>query len=196
MDNRQIVLLSEGNASLIYCPGYFETTLFQDLKSSIPWQQRQLTMFGKTHDEPRLTAWFGPSYSYSGVEQKAAEFPVLVEQLRQQLSSAFHFPFNGVLLNYYRDGADYMGWHRDNEKTMDQRCIASASFGAERKFVLRSILSKEKTEIILENGSLLLMNNLQHRWQHSLPKSKSTQGERINLTFRHILTEIPGRALT
>lgn len=29
--------------------------LFQQLKSEIKWQQKQITLFGKTHLEPRLT---------------------------------------------------------------------------------------------------------------------------------------------
>lgn len=183
-----MVIFEDGQESLLYFPRFFAPQLFSVLKADVPWQQRQIRMFGKTHDEPRLTAWFGPGYTYSGVEQQPAAFPPFLEDLRYRLCERFNFPFNGVLLNYYRDGKDYMGWHRDNEKSMDQRCIASASFGTERRFSVRSIHSGKKTDILLESGSLLLMNNLQQNWQHAIPRSLRTPGERINLTFRHILS--------
>lgn len=181
------IIVRDGMETLEYMPSYFDSDLFRRLQNDIPWVQRQIRMFGKAHNEPRLTAWFGPAYAYSGVEQKEADFPDFVEEIRIRLCMELNFPFNGVLLNYYRNGHDYMGWHRDNEKSMDQRCIASASFGASRKFSVRHIQSKEKKEITLESGSLLLMHNFQTNWQHALPKSLREHGERINLTFRHIL---------
>ncbi len=181
------IMLQKGNESLVYHSSYFNSDLFHALKSDIAWNQRQISMFGKAHNEPRLTAWFGPAYAYSGVKQQEMPFPPFLDQLRNSLSSAINFPLNGVLLNYYRHGSDYMGWHRDNEKNMDQRCIASASFGEARKFSVRNIHTKERIDILLENGSLLLMNNLQQNWEHCLPKSTRVQSERINLTFRHIL---------
>ena len=46
---------------------------------------------------------------------------------------------------------------------------------------------KQKVELYLENGSLLLMKDeKQLFWQNSLPVSKKHAGIRINLTFRTI----------
>jgi alkylated DNA repair dioxygenase AlkB len=181
-------ILKEGNEAVYYLPSYFDKSLFERLKHEIDWNQRQITMFGKTHDEPRLTAWFGPEYTYSGVKQIEKSFPEFIDHMRQILCSAFDFPFNAALLNYYRHGQDHMGWHRDNEKSMDQRCIASVSFGEARRFSIRNMQTKKRTDILLEDGSLLLMQNLQTNWQHCLPKMARVQSERINLTFRHIST--------
>ena len=36
--------------------------------------------------------------------------------------------------------------------------------------------------------STLMGGTLQHHWKHAVPKAKSSVGERINLTFRNILT--------
>jgi alkylated DNA repair dioxygenase AlkB len=65
--------------------------------------------------------------------------------------------------------------------------IASVNFGATRKFQLRHIKTKEKLEIELTHGSLLIMQGeLQHFWQHQVPKTNQNVSERINLTFRVI----------
>jgi alkylated DNA repair dioxygenase AlkB len=43
-------------------------------------------------------------------------------------------------------------------------------------------------EIELSHGSLLIMQGeLQHFWQHQVPKTKEIKKERINLTFRVIV---------
>ncbi|MGB1463902.1 MAG: alpha-ketoglutarate-dependent dioxygenase AlkB, partial [Parvibaculales bacterium] len=47
---------------------------------------------------------------------------------------------------------------------------------------------KEKAEILLAHGSLLLMRGTtQSHWEHSLPVMKRANGARINLTFRTIV---------
>ena len=96
--------------------------------------------------------------------------------------------FNSVLLNRYRNGNDSISWHTDAERELGIRpIIASVSFGATRTFQLRHINTKEKLEIELTHGSLLIMQGeLQHFWQHQIPKTKKVLGERINLTFRTI----------
>ncbi|MDW3081749.1 alpha-ketoglutarate-dependent dioxygenase AlkB, partial [Vibrio sp. 1403] len=43
-------------------------------------------------------------------------------------------------------------------------------------------------EYELGHGALLIMaGELQHYWRHCVPKTAKPKGERINLTFRHIL---------
>jgi alkylated DNA repair dioxygenase AlkB len=54
--------------------------------------------------------------------------------------------------------------------------------------MLRHMQNKEqKVEVLLTNGSLLIMaGETQHFWQHQLPKTKAQVEPRINLTFRQI----------
>ncbi len=81
-----------------------------------------------------------------------------------------------------------MGWHSDNEPELGKDpTIASISLGETRTFHLKHIHSKEKIKMELNNGSLLVMaGSTQHYWQHSLPKTRQTKQERINLTFRYV----------
>ena len=98
--------------------------------------------------------------------------------------------FNSCLLNFYHDGDDGMSWHSDNEKELEKNgVIASVSLGAERKFSFKHKRNKEKIDLILGNGSLLVMKEqIQTHWMHQLPKSKKISEPRINLTFRTIST--------
>jgi alkylated DNA repair dioxygenase AlkB len=81
-----------------------------------------------------------------------------------------------------------MGWHQDNEKELGENpVIASLSLGAERKFSFKHIITKQKVDIILQSGSLILMKGeTQEKWLHSLPKTTKVKTPRINLTFRNI----------
>src|SRR5690606_18833627 len=97
--------------------------------------------------------------------------------------------FNTALLNYYRDGKDYMGWHRDNEKALGKSPpVASVSFGASRIFQLRRYDSKQqKMELLLNAGDLLLMSgDTQRYWEHRLPRAPKNTQPRINITFRRV----------
>ena len=93
-------------------------------------------------------------------------------------------------MNLYYDGNEGMGWHSDDEKSIEEdSTIASVSFGAERKFSFKYKQSKKIISILLEHGSLLLMKDaIQKNWLHCLPKSVNVTLPRINLTFRRMVT--------
>jgi len=93
-------------------------------------------------------------------------------------------------LNLYHDGNVGMGWHSDDEKSIEgNSTIASVSFGAERRFSFKHKQSKKIISVSLENGSLLLMEDAtQKNWLHGLPKSTKITLPRINLTFRTMVS--------
>ncbi|MCC4265024.1 alpha-ketoglutarate-dependent dioxygenase AlkB [Oceanimonas baumannii] len=156
------------------------------LSRDIPWQQHRLTMFGRDVSEPRLSCWMGEwAYRYSGRERAPVPWHPLVKAMAERLELICGQPFDGVLLNLYRNGNDSMGWHADDEPELGRNpTIASVSLGATRRFLLRHH-SGEQQELWLEHGSLLVMaGEMQHHWRHALPKMVRTQDVRINLTFR------------
>lgn len=83
-----------------------------------------------------------------------------------------------------------MGWHADDESELGREpVIASLSLGDTRVFRMRHKESKTLVEISLEHGSLLVMSGLmQQCWVHEIPKTKKPVGQRINLTYRTIVT--------
>ena len=160
-----------------------------ELLQNNPWEQRAITMFGKTIDEPRLSTWHSTknlSYAYSGLLRTPALWTPLLSELLELCQPASGTKFNSVLINLYRDGNDSMGWHADNEKANGpDPTIASISLGASRRFDLRHRESKETIRTELTHGSLLVMSGKsQNAWHHQIPKSKRVTQPRINLTFR------------
>jgi len=166
--------------------------LFSLLRDETDWIQPQIRMFGKWVDQPRLISWQAVDdlkYSYSGITLNPRPFSYAVSQIASKIQQKTGISFNSVLVNYYRNGQDSMGWHADDEPELGaDPMIASVSFGEPRDFLLRHNTRKELTlKLPLPSGSLLLMGKgIQLNWKHSLPKRKHA-GPRINLTFRKIL---------
>jgi len=165
--------------------------LFEKIVKETAWEQKDITLFGKTIPQPRLISWCsdpGVTYKYSGTEFKPCLWPKHLNKIRQNLNFDFKTSFNSVLLNYYRDGTDSMGLHSDDEKVLGKNpTVASISFGAERLFKFSHKTESHRERILLKPGSLLLMTgSTQHFWKHELPKLKKIHKPRLNLTFRNI----------
>ena len=168
--------------------------LFAELRDSIEWESHRIRLFGREVDSPRLSSWIGDegaAYTYSGTRFEPHPWPSALAGIRERLSRELDCGFNSVLANLYRSGSDYMGWHSDNEAALGPHpIIASLSLGATRRFVLKGRLEpSRKLELPLAHGSLLVMRgDTQANYRHSLPRTARPIGERINLTFRRILT--------
>jgi alkylated DNA repair dioxygenase AlkB len=183
------------NGEYIFYQNFFSKSesdlLLKGLRNNIVWKQESMNMYGKKIDFPRLTAWYGNNdkpYSFSGITLQPLSWISEILNIKSQIEPIAKTEFNSVLLNLYRNGNDSISWHTDAEKELGiNPVIASVNFGATRKFQLRHIKTKEKLEIELTHGSLLIMQGeLQHFWQHQVPKTSKPVGERINLTFRVI----------
>lgn len=193
-------ILNLPNAELIYLPNFYTNTLadqyFEHLLDAIPWQQDNITVFGKSHPQPRLTALFATNelpYRYSNITMKPHQFTPELQYIKNDVEQISDHNFTSVLLNFYRDGNDSNGWHADNEKELGKNpVIASISFGAERSFHFKHrYIKEEQHKLILEHGSLLLMKGeMQHYWVHQISKTKREIGQRINLTFRTIKEKV------
>lgn len=168
-------------------PSYF----YEQLLKEINWQHDQAMIFGKLVTTKRKVAWYGDkafSYTYSGIQKVASPWNTILLDLKKQVETLTGESFNSCLLNLYHNGEEGMAWHSDGEKDLKKNgAIASVSLGAERKFSFKHKTSKEKIDIILENGSLLMMKDeTQTHWLHRLPPTKSVHTPRVNLTFRTI----------
>lgn len=183
------------NGEYLFYPNFFSLTegdlFLQKLKSEILWKQESMNLYGKKVMFPRLTAWYGDNdkpYSFSGIKLSPQPWTKELLEIKNKIEPIAKAQFNSVLLNQYRNGNDSISWHTDAEKELGANpIIGSVNFGATRKFQLRHSKTKEKIEIELTHGSLLIMQGeLQHFWQHQVPKTTQKVNERINLTFREI----------
>jgi len=161
--------------------------------NQIDWRHDPVTVYGKSYLQPRLTAWYGDAgadYTYSGLTLKPTAWSASLLTLKAILEKATRAKYNSVLLNYYRDGNDYMGKHSDKEKVLGENPnIASLSFGETRIFRLRHKKREDlkPVDITLENGDLILMKgSMQENWTHEIVKTATEVGPRINLSFRFI----------
>ncbi len=162
---------------------------FTHLFTQVPWKNDEVIIFGKHITTKRKVVWFGDdafSYTYSNTTRQALPWTKELLELKVIAEKASGTKFNSCLLNLYHSGEEGMSWHRDDEKELGPNTvIASLSLGAARKFSFKHISTKEKVDVILGNGTLLLMQGTtQTYWYHSLPKSLKVKHPRINLTFR------------
>jgi alkylated DNA repair dioxygenase AlkB len=159
----------------------------------IEWRNDQAVIFGRHIITKRKVAWYGDrpfSYAYSGKTRDALAWTPELLELKAVVERISGRHFNSCLLNLYHSGEEGMAWHGDDEKTLEPNgAIASLSLGAERRFSFRHRETRETISIQLEPGSLLVMHGpTQTHWMHALPKSKKVLQQRINLTFRTMLT--------
>jgi len=166
---------------------------FHSLLQNIPWKNDEVVIFGKQIVTKRKIAWYGDSnylYIYSNSVKQALPWTRELVNIKQIVEKLSNTKFNSCLLNLYHDGSEGMGWHSDDEKSIEANStIASVSFGAERKFSFKHKQGKKTISVFLEHGSLLLMkDSTQKNWLHSLPKSEKITLPRINLTFRRMVT--------
>jgi len=168
------------------------TQYFNILLNDIPWQHDEAVIYGKRIVTKRKVAWYGDDaydYTYSRTTKTALPWTPALLELKELVEKTCDTTFNSCLLNLYHDGDEGMAWHSDDEKALGKNtAIGSLSLGAVRKFSFKHKQTSEKKEIILDNGSLLVMQGTtQTHWLHRLPKSTKIKHPRINLTFRTIV---------
>lgn len=184
------------DADLRYLPHWLDAATadrwLAALLAQTPWEQPQVRLYGRSFVVPRLVAWYGDPearYRYSGLSHEPLPWTPLLAEIRAFVERTVGQPLNGVLLNYYRDGQDSMGWHSDDEAELGANpLIASLSLGGARRFDLRRAgQSRIEYSLMLEHGSLLVMAGAtQHHWQHQVAKTRKPCAPRLNLTFRRV----------
>ena len=129
--------------------------LFDKLQKETPWQHDTITVFGKTHPQPRLTALYGNEgkpYKYSNITMHPHAWNTTLVYIKELIEEKANQSFTTVLLNLYRNEKDSNGWHSDNERELGRDpIIASVSLGEDRTFQLKHINKKEaKLNLILK----------------------------------------------
>jgi alkylated DNA repair dioxygenase AlkB len=186
----------EGGAWLEYLPAWIDAPeadrLLAALRDELAWEQREIVMFGRRVLQPRLIAWAGSlGYRYSGQTLEPRAPTPTTDALMARVVEHTHVPFNHVLINRYRDGADSIGLHADDERELGlDPTVATLSLGAARRFVLKPRRARfgPSRSLDVEHGSLLVMGGTcQRHYVHGVPRQSGAVGERISLTFRRLV---------
>ncbi|WP_197272090.1 alpha-ketoglutarate-dependent dioxygenase AlkB [Neisseria sp. 83E34] len=165
------------------------------LKNTVLWRHDEVVIYGKRITTARQTAWYGDDsiqYAYSGITRTALPWNKVLlaikETVERHIVGISPAHFNSCLLNLYRDGSEGMAWHCDDEASLGTNpVIASLSLGATRKFSFKHKQTREKHDLMLTHGQLIVMHGVtQNHWLHAVMKSTKVHDPRINLTFRTI----------
>jgi alkylated DNA repair dioxygenase AlkB len=158
--------------------------LLAELERVVAWRRELLRLYGREVTVPRQIAWCGDhggNYRYAGSDHTAQGWLPALEPVRARLEAGLGCTFEFALLNRYASGAEYMGWHADDEPGM-RGPVASLSLGAPRRFLYRRGRAAPSEGLVLEHGSLLVFDP---SLRHTLPRS-ARAGLRVNVTFRRL----------
>jgi len=195
MNNR--ILLKEGNSFLEYHQNIensirFSKSYFESLWNLHPENYGKIKLYGKEINTPRYFQNYGDGiYKFSNITHESEPLPDILKPLLDWTNSNESLKYNGILVNWYEDGSNYIGLHSDDEKSLIQNStIYCFSFGEERNFIVQSKAdSKDKKKFILKNNSLIKMGGeCQQYYKHSIPKingqKAKSMGRRISVTIR------------
>ena len=195
MVNEAKIILSDSSGKIELIPSFDACCSFnkENLIDNLELHQESIQLFGKSILQPRLSRFYsdpGISYVYSRREFVGIKWTKELSELNEKIHEVTSTQFNSALVNYYRNGSDSMGLHADNERELGKYpTIVSMNYGASRKMVFRRNGTKEKIELLLNHGDLMIMSGaLQHNWKHEIPKQGKIMESRLNITFRKILS--------
>ena len=149
----------------------------------------EIIIFGKKCKQQRNIGFFSDKskgYKYSNKMMESKPLTQSNRELLDIVNNEFGTQFNGILVNKYMDGNDYISAHSDDESGLDLIGVISISYGAERIFRIRK---KDTKQIIYDelttHCSILHMGgNFQKLYTHEIPIQKKIKEPRISFTFR------------
>ena len=106
--------------------------------------------------------------------------------LLNYINEKFNSDFNGILINQYMDGNDYISAHSDDETNLGTIGVVALSYGAQRNFRIRNKKDKKiVANIDTKDDELILMDgDFQKEFTHEIPIQKKIKGIRYSFTFR------------
>ena len=181
-------------------------------------QNPKLKIFGKEATSHRSIGFFSnqsEGYKFSGQLMKSQPLlPELIEIMDRVNSTlatpeSGQTPYNGILVNYYANGSEYISAHSDAETELSPSGVFALSMGLPRNFEIiakkpgqvyyyRSLstnqwhqgTTEKKNQLIYvlptPDHSVMLMwgSQFQKLFKHAVPVSKIAFGPRISWTWR------------
>jgi alkylated DNA repair dioxygenase AlkB len=160
-------------------PGWMSGSriVLERLTTAVPWRQHDRRLFDQTFREPRLTAEYR---NLRNVPEKALLNAV------HALSQHYGVVYDNLWLNFYRDGQDSTGWHRDRFSCRRPECIVPVlTLGATRRFLIKPREGGPSLAFKPGTGDLIVMGGRsQEDWVHSVPKEPGIAEPRISINFQ------------
>ena len=152
-------------------------------------ERPEIIIYGKPCKQARNVGFFSDTsigYKYSKKLMKSKPLSNCMTELLDIINKMMRAEFNGVLVNKYMDGSDYISAHSDDETSLDTTIgVVSISYGAERIFRIRN---KNDKSIVCDEptthcGILHMGVNFQKVYTHEIPIQKKIKESRISFTF-------------
>lgn len=159
----------------------------EDVTDNVDINPRLGRMFGKECFMRRGVGFFSDEsigYYYSGQLSASRPMTSSLLALLALVNSIFGTEYNGILVNKYFSGKDYISAHSDDEENLDNSGVVAISWGMTRKFRIRKKGEKGFQDFPMVSGSMLQMGgDFQKEFTHEIPPQKG-DGIRISFTFR------------
>lgn len=148
-----------------------------------------IIVFDKICKQNRDVGFFSndsKGYYYSQKLMASKPLSPALSELLLCINTMLGAKYNGILVNKYNDGNDYIGAHSDNEIDLDPIGVTCISYGSERNFRIRN--KNDKKIVHEENTShcsiLHMGGKFQKFYTHEIPIQKKIKGTRFSFTFR------------
>jgi len=187
-----------------------DTLNFEKIWDTRPENDSFVKIMGKNIKVPRKQQQFsdeGKDYYFSGTNSKSEPVPECIKRYLNISKKMCDIDFNGVLVNWYSDGSDYIGLHSDSEKGLVYDNSNFKDTDSKKGIVVWSLTlysiqkseqtnkrifrikkksgGKDRIDITLDQKSVLIMGgDMQKHYTHSVPKTKKNVPKRINITCR------------
>ena len=156
--------------------------------------QPEIFIFGKVARQRRNVGFYSDTsvgYRYSNRVMASKPMHQCLQELLDYVNEKFNFNYNGILINKYIGGEDYISPHSDDERGLDQQVgVVSISFGVSRKFRVRHKVGKRIAYDLPTDSSKIMQmaGDFQKEFTHEIVREPEITGNRFSFTFRHHLT--------
>jgi alkylated DNA repair dioxygenase AlkB len=175
--------------------------LFKSLVALWPEEPTRIMMFGSEMDAPRRMTSYGRGYHFRGTTHGGEPVPEVLQPYLDWMNGIERYggKFNQVMVNWYKEGSEYIGKHSDDTKQLIPNSpIGLISLGQERTFRVKPKKTRTSTkpatkpfslDIPTTLGKVIVMGGtMQNHYTHEIPKVGGKKGQqmgmRIGLTFR------------
>jgi len=153
-----------------------------------PQEKQFCHFYGKDIELPRKMLTLGKTYNFNGSNPSVGEIQDFGYLSKCILLAEPMSPYNSCVVNFYEDGNEYIGYHRDRTNGMtEDSTIVICSLGETRILRLQHIVSRKSYDIPLPHGSRFeFTQEFNNRYKHMIVKSKKIKEKRLSITYRNM----------
>lgn len=188
------------DSTVMYKENIMEQNLYGDLSKELEGMEFSPMSRNSKSCPPEIALFGDYPYVFNGVCKDLEPQPITQDstlyKVLDLINSKLGVNYNSILVNKYRNINVHLGWHKDDEKVIDQSVpITTLSIGKSRRFQISdSNRDADITQLYqrdLSNNSILVMRpGLQDSHFHKICAGRKgrvdERGVRYSLTFRRL----------